>query len=223
MASSRGAWELLSRIDEDSFFAKDSISLEDFKARGENCSQDLRVFRWWIRWRRLVVYVFMLLSDLVEGHGQRDAYLGIKPWGRTGSFFLLLWLLFLSWYIFVQEWRRRNSNMFVEAPKGCGEHFVIHPSAFLFYTVQKHWFSRRWVGRGMLPQNSLRIGQKRAVTSDSSRRANSVTGAAESLAASIRPKRKTVAFTWTIFSLRKARSKYLRTYEFLDTNNVKSG
>jgi len=39
------------------------------------------------------------------------------------------------------------------------------------------------------------IGQKRAVTSDSSRRANSVTGAAESLAASIRPKRKTVAFT----------------------------
>jgi len=38
------------------------------------------------------------------------------------------------------------------------------------------------------------IGQKRAVTSDSSRRANSVTeGTAESLAASIRPKRKTVA------------------------------
>lgn len=60
----------------------------------------------------------------------------------------------------------------------------------------------------ILPQNSLRIGQKRAVTSDSSRRANSVTeGTAESLAASIRPKRKTVAVavsSWrsTHFSLR---------------------
>ena len=66
---------------------------------------------------------------------------------------------------------------------------------FVLHSLPKHWLSRRCVGSGnFTPIFSLRIGQKRAVTSDSSRRANSVTeGTAESLAASIRPKRKTVA------------------------------
>lgn len=41
------------------------------------------------------VCCFVVVAEsLVEGHGQRDAYLGIKPWGRAnkhvGSFFLLL-------------------------------------------------------------------------------------------------------------------------------------
>ena len=55
----------VSRLDEDSFFAKDFITLEDFKARRLRVGptpSDLHVFCWKV---------------FVGGHGQRDAGTGI--------------------------------------------------------------------------------------------------------------------------------------------------
>lgn len=90
------------------------------------------------------VCCFVVVAEsLVEGHGQRDAYLGIKPWGRAnkhvGSFFLLL--LWVVVFELIHFCSRMNAQKFqhvllrllrdVESILW----YMIHPSAFLFYTV----------------------------------------------------------------------------------------